>query len=156
MHNDSKEKSLVEPGEAASVAHAGLGPALVLASGRRITADVQNHERINVTSPDGTFELAITFTPAGPVLRLSAAALELSCSGDLRLDCENLALSARSSMVISAGNLTERIAETQTSVVGGRSQLEAHAVGIRARLGDVVLDANDYVRATGEKILLNS
>ena len=156
MDDDSDKRSLVEPGEAASVAHAALGPALVLASGRRITADAQNHERINVTSPDGTFELAITFTPAGPVLRLSAAALELSCSGDLRLDCENLALSARSSMVISAGNLTERITETQTSIVGGRSQLEAHAVGIRARLGDVVLDANDNVCVSGEKILLNS
>jgi len=150
MEDENDNERLAKPGRADD------GAALVLASGRRIAADPRDRERINVTSPDGAFELAITFTPAGPVLRLSAAALELSCAGDLRLDCENLALSARSSMAITAGNLTEQIAETRTSTVGGRSQLEAHAVGIRARLGDVVLDANDYVRATGEKILLNS
>jgi len=143
-------------GPAERAGHADEGAALVLASGRRIAVDSGDRERINVTSPDGTFELAIAFTAAGPVLRLSAAALELSCSGDLRLDCENLALSARSSMAITAGNLTEEIAGTRTASVGGRSQLEARAVGIRARLGDVVLDANDNVRATGEKILLNS
>lgn len=132
------------------------GPALVLASGRSIDIDPSDGESINVRSPEGAFELAITFTKAGPVLRLSAASLELCCNGDLRLDCENLALSARSSMSITAGTLSEEIAGTRTSLIGGKSQLEAHAVGIRARLGDVVLNANDNVRATGEKILLNS
>lgn len=132
------------------------GAALVLASGRRVQVDPQDGDRINVMSPDGTFELVIAFTPAGPVLRLRAAALELSTSGELRLSCEDLAIQARRSLTINAGDLTEQIAETRTSIIGGRSRLEAHAVGIRARLGDVVLEANDDVRATGEKILLNS
>ena len=39
----------------------------------------------------------------------------------------------------------------RTSTVGGQKKLEAHAVGIRARLGNVDLDANNFVRATGEK-----
>ena len=59
-------------------------------------------------------------------------------------------------MAIRAGSLTEEIEGARTSTVGGQSKLEAHAVGIRARLGNVNLDANNFVRATGEKILLNS
>jgi len=132
------------------------GAALVLASGRRIDVDPADGERINVTSPDGMFELAVIFTAAGPVLRLSAAAIELRTSGALRLDCEDLAIDARGSVAIRAGSLTEEIEGARSIAVGGRSTLEAHAVGIRARLGDVALDANDNVRATGEKILLNS
>ncbi len=130
--------------------------ALVLDSGRRIDVDPGERERINVTSPDGMFELSVTFTPAGPVLRLAAAALELNTTGELRLNCESLAIDARGSVAIRAGSLTEEIDGARTSKVGGPSTLEARAVGIRARLGDVAIDANDNVRATGEKILLNS
>jgi hypothetical protein len=130
--------------------------ALVLASGRRVAVDPAHGEQINVTSPDGMLELAVVFTPAGPLLRLSAAAIELRTGGALRLDCEDLAIDARGSVSIRAGSLTEEIEGGRSITVGGRSTLEAHAIGLRARLGDVALDANDNVRATGEKILLNS
>ena len=130
--------------------------ALVLDSGRRICVDTHDPDRVNVVSPDGVFELAVRFTDEGPVLRLSAASLELNCSGELRLSCENLAITARDSFAIDAGKLDEHITGARTSSVGGPSELEAYAVGIRARLGDVTLHANDNVRAVGEKILLNS
>ncbi len=132
------------------------GAALVLASGRRVDIDPEDRDRVNITSPDGTFEVAVLFGPTGPTLRVSATSLELRTTGALALDCESLAIRARGAVGIHAGSLTEEIEGARTSVVGGRSTHEAHAVGIRARLGDVALDANDNVRATGEKILLNS
>jgi hypothetical protein len=39
--------------------------------------------------------------------------------------------------------------------VGGRSRLEARAVSVEARLGNVDVRANDDVALEGERILLN-
>ena len=76
---------------------------------------------------------------------------ELRTTGALRLGCEDLSIDARGSVAICACSLTRRSTEPERlSWAGDRPQ--AHAVGIRVRLGDVALDANDNVRATGEKI----
>jgi hypothetical protein len=101
---------------------------LVLDSGRRIDVDSSDGDRISITSPDGTFELAVTFGPAGPVLRVSAAALEFRARGAMDLDCESLSINARGPVAIRARDLTEEIEGTRTSVGGGKSTHEAHAV----------------------------
>ncbi len=128
---------------------------LALESGRQVRVDSSDHNRINVFSPDGTFELGVRFTPDGAVLTLSAASLDLRCSGELRVACKDLKIHAEHTATLEAGTWTEKVRETHSTVVGGQSTLEAHAVGIRSRLGDVAIDANDLVRVTGEKILLN-
>jgi phage gp45-like len=134
----------------------GDGPtALVLASGRRIQVDPLNSDQINISSPDGTFELSVKFTSEGAVFNLSAAQLNLRSSGAINMECQDLAIRAERSIALDTGSMVQTVTEDHRTLVGGQSQLEAHAVSVRSRLGDVAIDANDYVKVTGEKILLN-
>lgn len=52
--------------------------AVPLPSGRIVVVEAGDGERLQVLSPDGQVELRVQLTAAGPVLRLSAARLELA------------------------------------------------------------------------------
>lgn len=128
-----------------------------LPSGRAVTVEGGGSERLVVRGPAGDVELAIRFTPAGPVLSFSAAAIELSSAGDIKMDCERLQVHARSEVVVASdGDLRESVAGARVSEVGGAASLDAHSVQIASRRGDVAVTANDDVRIDGERVLLNS
>jgi hypothetical protein len=119
---------------------AAPNPTLYFSSGRSVTVTDGAPEQLTVRSPEGAVELAVRFTPEGPVLSFSAAALDLRSSGTMRLACGKLEVDAREGIALTTG---------------GDVRAEADAVAIRARLGDVAIEANDDVRVDGERIRLN-
>lgn len=83
-----------------------------LSHGRRLLVRLGGEgDEIEVRGPDGVVELAITLTAAGPVLRLSAARLELAAE-EVAVDCERLKLNARDAVSLkSEGELEIESAE---------------------------------------------
>lgn len=127
-----------------------------LPSGRAVTVEAGASERLIVRGPAGAVELAIRFTEQGPVLSFSAAAIDLTSAGEIRMDCERLRVHARSEVAVTSdGDLREQIAGSRVTEVAGASTHAAHTVGITSRRGDVTVKANDDVRITGERVRLN-
>jgi hypothetical protein len=118
------------------------GRSMSLPSGRVVECRSEGADRdaITVRGAGGAVELEVILTPAGPVLRFRAAAIELEAAGKLRLDCEDLELHAR------------RDASVR---VGGDFVTEAQTTTIRSERGDVLVEANDDVVLHGERVKLN-
>ena len=128
-----------------------------LASGRRVTVEEDEQDRLTVRGPEGEVELRVRFTATGPVLTFAAAAIDLKTPGRLDLECGRLRVRSRNGVEIEAGgDLVQNIEGDHILRAGGGSQVEAHAVEIRSRAGDVRLHANDDARIEGERVLLNS
>lgn len=85
-------------------------------------------------------ELEIVVTSAGPTVRVRAQALELEAVGDIAVRCDAFRVEARQAIDLRAG---------------GAATLDAHAVRVGARVGAVVVQANDDVQLLGEQVLLN-
>jgi hypothetical protein len=131
-------------------------PTVSFASGRSVTLEDGASERLVVRSAEGAVELAVRFTPEGPVLSFSAAALDLRSSGTVRLACGKLEVDAREGIAVhSAGDVRAEVRGDHHLTVGGASHTEADALAIHARLGDVAIKANDDVRIDGERVRLN-
>lgn len=72
-------------------------PAMALPSGRQLAVVVgEGGEELRVHGPDGAIEVTITLTDAGPVVRLSAARLELSAAETVAIQCADFQVEARS------------------------------------------------------------
>jgi hypothetical protein len=128
-----------------------------LASGRRVTVEEDEQDRLTVRGPEGEVELRVRFTATGPVLTFAAAAIDLKTPGRLDLECGRLRVQSRHGVEIEAGgDLVQNIEGDHVLRAGGGSQVEAHSVEIRSRAGDVRLHANDDARIEGERVLLNS
>jgi hypothetical protein len=80
----------------------------------------------------GVMTVEITITARGPVIRTTAAALEIEAADEIVARCERFTVEAR-----------------ETVSLRGRS-VEVEATG-----GDVRLRANDDVQVLGEQVLLN-
>lgn len=94
------------------------------------------------------FELEISLTEAGPVLRVkSVAALELETSRAIHARCQSFNLEA-SEQITMAAPAVELKAGARLSLEGGH--LEAAATR-----GDLRMRANDDVQLLGERVLLN-
>jgi hypothetical protein len=91
------------------------------------------------------FEIAIT--PAGPVVRASAAALHLDASQEIVARCDRFTVEARSEVSITSP--TVRIAAAEHLSAEGRT------VELVATQGDMRLRANDDMQLLGERLLLN-
>lgn len=86
---------------------------------------------LRLVGRDGAQPIELEVTPAGPVLRLRSG-LAIAVDGDLDLRGDRLSLHARTALSLTSDG----------------------AVDIRAG-GDVVLQANDDVKLSGERIKLN-
>jgi hypothetical protein len=105
---------------------------MALPSGHVVEAEAhEGGERLRVRAASGEVLVTMELTERGPVLRLSAAALEVT-AGALSLDCDDLRVRAR----------------------GGIS-MSAEEVALEARAGNLDLRANDDVDVRGERIRLN-
>lgn len=120
-----------------------------LASGRFAAfSAVDKEDRLVVTSPEGRVELSIRFTESGPVLDFEAAAIQLKSAGEVAVQCNNFKVEAAKKIQLSTeGDMVQDI--------GGKAHVEAHSVEVRARRGNVDINANDDVRLLGERIKLN-
>jgi hypothetical protein len=101
----------------------------------------EDRELLEVQAPDGKMCLKILLLPEGPVVEVQGQALRLASSGEIRLDCAELAVNVSGDVAFRAGGVIDS---------------EARAQRVRARLGDIQLHANDDVTLDGERIRLNS
>jgi hypothetical protein len=96
---------------------------------------------------DGTEALRVTIGPDGPVLHLSQG-LRIAVSGELALTADRVAICGRESVELrSGGNIT---LDCERDLA-----MDAREHHIRARLGDVIVEANDDIKLDGERIRLN-
>jgi hypothetical protein len=132
--------------------------AVVLPSGRAIEVSSEpDADVLRFRAPNGECVLTIHLTDAGPVVRVAAAALEVSVPKRLSIDCEEFHLRASGGAAIDVGgDLQERVGGSVHRVARGDAISEAQHVRVDARPGGIELRANDDVRVTGERVLLNS
>ena len=132
--------------------------AVVLPSGRAI--EVQSTPDMDVLrfrAPSGECVLTIHLTDAGPVVRVAAEALEVRAAKRLSLDCEEFHFRASKTAAIDVGgDLLERVDGSVHRVARGDAIMEAQHARVETRPGGIELRANDDVRVTGERVLLNS
>lgn len=128
----------------------------LLAFGRRLHVD-SDLDTVEITSPEGVVELSVRCTSEGCVLRFASTRLVLSTPGRLDVRCQELVVDAAQRLELnSGGDLTSRVGGSSTTTVGGRIEADADEMFLCSRRGDTLLQANDYVRLVGEKVLLNS
>jgi hypothetical protein len=140
-------------------ASAALAPrAVVLPSGRSFEVQSEaNADVLRFRSSSGACVLTIHLTDAGPVVRVEAASLEVSAAKRLSLDCEEFHLRTSGAAAIDVGgDLLERVGGSVNRTAGGDAITVARHVGVDARPGGIDLRANDDIRVTGERVLLNS
>jgi len=132
-------------------------PTLRLASGREARlSQGPDDDLLVVTAPDGRIELRIRFTDHGPVLDFEAIALRLASTGDVSVQCGKFKVAAADSIqMTSAGDIVQEAGGDLSSHAAGKAHLDAHAVEVQSRRGNVDLKANDDVCLNGERIKLN-
>lgn len=116
---------------------------IALPSGRSIACRSGRDERDEVIFRDerGDVLLEVTLTPAGPLLRFRAAAVEMDCKGSFKVRCEDFEVHA-------AGHIVQEAGGDLVQSAGGDASIEA-------RRGEARLKANDDVKLNGERVRLN-
>lgn len=152
MADDHSES--LNPGQTSALAPREI----VLPSGRAIEVQsASDADVLRFRAPNGECVLTIHLTDAGPVVRVAGAALEVSATKRLSVDCEEFHLRASGTANIEVGgDLHERVGGSVQRVARGETSTEAQHVRVEARPGGIELRANDDVRVTGERVLLNS
>ena len=75
----------------------------MLPSGRSVAVEVgDGREALTVRAADGSVEVRIEFTPAGPVVRVSAAKLEVAAA-DVAVACDQFSVTAAGEVRVKAG-----------------------------------------------------
>jgi hypothetical protein len=134
----------------AELADLPLAPAsLSLATGHTAVVHPAEPDRLLVRGPEGEVQLSIRFTPQGPVLSFSAAAIDLKAAGTVSVDCARLDVRARDGIELrTEGDLVQSAA--------GAARVDARRMSVEAHAGDLTLDATGDVDVHGARILLNS
>jgi hypothetical protein len=91
--------------------------------------------------------IEIVLSARGPIVRASAATLEIESADEIVAKCNRFTVEARDAIVMSAREIEHHASE--------RARLEAEEIAIEARSGDVRVRANDDVQLLGEQVLLN-
>ncbi|MBE7544821.1 MAG: hypothetical protein M9913_20910 [Bryobacteraceae bacterium] len=77
---------------------------IVLTSGHRVVASNGSADpHVHIVGPAGDLQLSITLTPAGPLVRLQAASIELSASQSLSLNAPDIHIRSSQSLALEAG-----------------------------------------------------
>lgn len=128
-----------------------------ISSGRTvcITQD-QCGETIKVVGPAGKIEFMVRLTAQGPVLSFGADSITIETKGDLGLRCRRFAVEAEQDIRFHSKGNFKQVIEGEGSVkVKKDLEISAQAVGVKGRLGEVAIEANDDLVLNGERVLLN-
>lgn len=129
----------------------GFGRSLQI---NRTEAEGRNH--LMIKSPQGLVELEVTLTEKGPVLHFNTADLQISSSGKIVFDCDMFHVHANQEIrQESHGNLTNEVAGDLKMNAKQDVDIRGRVCQFKATRGDVKIEANDDVRAKGERIRLN-
>jgi len=115
------------------------------------SAELQRGERgalLRLQHPQqGMVTVEIALTARGPVIRASAAALEIDTPGEVFARCERFTVEARQNVTLRAPEILHQ--------ASGAMRVEGKTVEIDAVTGGVRMHANDDVQLLGERVLLN-
>jgi uncharacterized protein (DUF2345 family) len=145
---------------AAQLPH-GLVPSGIIASGPKSSTAIdlahghslaidrkQGTERLEIVSNQGQVMLTIEMTPKGPVLKFHGASISVHTDGELTLDAKQLNLQGRESVNILSGDEINLEAN-------GHARSKASVQQIIAADGNVNIKANDDVRISSERCIVN-
>lgn len=140
-----KSASAATPAPAAASTTVALGSTrstllTVSADGDRAVVRIEAIEREPI-------EITVDMSERGPVLRIRAASLDMQAD-EIALACREFSVNARERIALRTGG-------DLVSEVSGKVETTAHQMALEARLGSVVVRANDDVQLLGEQILLN-
>jgi hypothetical protein len=89
-------------------------------------------------------------------VEVHAQTLRVAAHGLLRMESERLEIDVEQETILRTGRLSQEIAGDLQLQVGGAMRSEAQSHLVRARQGDIELEANDDVSLDGERVLLNT
>ena len=106
-------------------------------------------------APNGSIELSVRITPAGPVLTFASAAIEVVETRELKIEVERFAVRARDVQLECAGDLKQTIAGDSVTHCAGRHELQAGAVSIISHDDAMALDSTHDLVINGDRVLIN-
>lgn len=104
---------------------------------------------LRVENPEGQGTLLIRWEGGRAQVQLETADLHVVAANEVSFHCDRFKVQADRELELQSQG-TWRASAAQDM------DLRAQELSLRATLGDLVLRANDFVRALGEKILLNT
>lgn len=135
--------------------HRSSGGRTLVFEGQSATAESRS-ELLTVYGPAGAVELAVRFTPEGPVLSFSAARIALESEREISLDCDTLEVRARKNIALrSQGDLVHDVGGDLTSRAVGRAETRAARLALAATEGDIDIDGAGDAWITAKNVLLN-
>jgi hypothetical protein len=106
-------------------------------------------------APDGTVELSVRVTEAGPVLTFSAASIEIAQTHTFKVDVQRLELRSRDLRLESTGNVEQIVAGNSVTHCGGRHEVQADGVTLISHGDEMRLDSTQDLTLSGERVLIN-
>lgn len=120
-----------------------------LPEGQSTTFTSPSDGSLRIETKAGQPTLKIRWEQGQAIVELQDAQLQISSPGQVSFHCETFSVQADQDINLqSQGNWHANAVQ--------QMKLSAHSLSLRATLGDILLRANDFVRAFGEKILLNT
>jgi hypothetical protein len=102
---------------------------------------------VRLSEISGGEALRVTIGPDGPTLHFGQG-LRVTVSGELAFTADRVAIHGREGVELRSGE--DLVLECKRDLA-----MDAREHHIRARLGDVVVEANDDIKLDGERIRLN-
>lgn len=122
---------------------------LKLSEGQRTTLLGPQNGSLVIKSGAGQSSVNIRWVQGNAVVELQDADLQVSSPGNVSFHCERFSVQADQGIDLqSQGYMRASSVEEM--------KLRGHSLALQSTLGDILLRANDFVRAFGEKILLNT
>ncbi|MCA9625839.1 MAG: hypothetical protein KC731_42745 [Myxococcales bacterium] len=127
-----------------------------LTHGGRLELERGDTDRVTVRDPSGEVVLRIELGADGPILRLSAAHLELAASEAISMVAPKISVSAGDRLRLSSGgDMVNHVGRHEHRRVGGEARLEAASVATQTHDGDFAVQATGEVRLDGTFVALN-
>lgn len=125
-------------------------------TGRTVVMNFESRDELTVFGPSGNVELTLRFTPDGPVLSMAAARLELSSTGTVAVNCEDLELNARRSMRLTTGDdLVQDVGGSAMTRARDRAEVIAGDVRIASERGEIQVEGAGDTWITSPNVLIN-
>lgn len=114
---------------------------LDLGGSRPTVVKLQGEGELHIRGAGVEGEICIVVENGRVELQIRQADISVKSSPKVDIECESFSVDAKCDLQLRAQR---------------KLDMSAQMVGITSTLGDLVLRANDFVRATGEKVLLNT